>query len=351
MSFTRPTLAELSDRVAADIETRFPGADSRLRFSVLGTLARVLAGGMHGLYGHLDFLSQQLLPDRAESEYLRRWGGVYGLTIKPATAAAGAATITGTDDTLIEAGTLLQRGDGVEYATTTDAVIAGGGATLAIAAVAPGAAGSALTGVKLTFVSPVAGVAAEAVVAAPGLTGGEDEETDDRYRARLLARIRQPPQGGARSDYERWALEVSGVTRAWVYPEWMGAGTVGVTFVMDGRDDAIPLAADVNAVAAHLDPLRPVTADVVVFAPTPEPLDLEISGLDPDNAEVRAAVEEEVRDLLFREAQPGGAILLSHLREAISVAAGELDHVLVSPVANVTHAPGHLATLGEITWT
>lgn len=351
MSFTRPTLAELADRISSDIEARFPGADSRLRHSVLGTLARVTAGAMHGLYGHLDFLADQLLPDSAESEYLRRWGGVYGVTIKAATAAAGSAAITGTNDTLVEAGTLLQRGDGVEYATTADAVIAAGVATLLLDAVLPGAAGSAVTGVKLTFVSPIAGIGAEAVVAEPGLIGGEDEETDDAYRARLLARIRQPPQGGARSDYERWGLEVAGVTRVWVYPEWLGAGTVGVTFVMDGREDPIPLAGDVEIVAAYLDPLRPVTAEVVVFAPTPEPLDLEISGLDPDNAETQAAVAEEIRDLLFREAAPGGTILISHLREAISVAAGERDHVLVSPIANIAHAPGHLATLGEITWT
>ncbi|HRD47443.1 MAG TPA: baseplate J/gp47 family protein, partial [Caulobacter sp.] len=108
-----------------------------------------------------------------------------------------------------------------------------------------------------------------------------------------------------------------------------GLGTVGVTFVMDGREDPIPQPVDVDALAAHLEPLRPVTAEVIVFAPTPEPLDLEISGLDPDNAETQAAVAEEIRDMLFREAEPGGTVLISHLREAISVAAGEQDHVLV----------------------
>lgn len=350
MTFVRPSLKDLVDRGAADVEARLPGADSRLRHSALGVLTRVHAGGMHGLYGYIDHLASQILPDRAESEYLQRWAGVYGVARKASAAAAGVAEAQGVNGSVIPTGTELQRGDGVGYVTTSTATIAGGVASLTVEATSPGSAGLAAAGVKLAFVSPIAGVAAEALVGGGGLVAGADEETDDQLRGRLLARIRQPPQGGSQSDYERWALETPGVTRAWVYPGWMGAGTVGVTFVMDGREDPIPLEADVEVVAAKIAPLRPVTAEVVAFAPTPVPLDLEIDGLDPDIAGVRAAVEQEVRDLLFREAQPGGVILISHLREAISIAAGEYDHVLVSPLANVTHDPGELAVLGEITW-
>jgi uncharacterized phage protein gp47/JayE len=54
--------------------------------------------------------------------------------------------------------------------------------------------------------------------------------------------------------------------------------------------------------------------------------------------------------MLLRDAEPGGTILISHIREAISIAAGEVDHVLSAPAANVTHASGQLATFGAITW-
>ena len=41
---------------------------------------------------------------------------------------------------------------------------------------------------------------------------------------------------------------------------------------------------------------------------------------------------------------------LTPAREAISLAADETDHVLTVPAANVTHATGHMAVFGVITW-
>src|SRR3546814_9357991 len=119
---------------------------------------------------------------------------------------------------------------------------------------------------------------------------------------------------------------------------------------MDDRVDIIPLPADVDAVADYLDALRPVTAEVVVFAPTAHAVDFTITAT-PATVAVKAAIEAELRDLLQREGEPGGTILLTHIREAISIAAGETDHVLVSPVANVVAAAGHLPVFGAITWT
>jgi uncharacterized phage protein gp47/JayE len=43
-------------------------------------------------------------------------------------------------------------------------------------------------------------------------------------------------------------------------------------------------------------------------------------------------------------------MLISQEREAISVAAGETDHVLTVPSANQAHAVGQLPMLGTITW-
>lgn len=350
MSFTRPTLTELIGRAQDDIDARLPGADSRLRRSAVGVLATVHAGAVHGLYGYLDYLARQILPDTAEAAELERHAGIWGVTRKVATLAAGAVVATGVNGSVIPAGTVLQRAGGLEYATQEEATIAGGVALLTVAAATAGVASVAASGAKLTFVSPIAGVGAQVVVDDEGLTGGAEAESDALLRERLLARIRQAPEGGARHDYESWTLQVAEVTRVWVYPGWMGAGTVGVAFMLDGRPDPIPLEDDVETVLNHLAVLAPVTAELVVFAPTPVPLDLEITGLAPDSAEVRAAVAAEVTDLLFRDGAPGGTILISRLRETISQAAGENDHALVSPVANITHGPGELAVLGTIDW-
>lgn len=350
MSFTRPTLTELIGRAQDDIDARLPGADSRLRRSAVGVLATIHAGAVHGLYGFLDYLARQILPDTADAEHLERHASIWGVTRKVATLATGAATATGVNGSVVPSGTVLQRVGGLEYVTLTDVTIAGGVATLSLAATTPGIASVATGGGKLFFISPVAGVASVAIIGGAGLTAGADAESDDLLRERLLARIRQAPEGGAAHDYRNWTLQVAEVTRVWVYPAWTGAGTVGIAFMLDGRNDPIPLVSDIETVDAHLAALAPVTAELVVFAPTPVPLNITISSLSPDTAAVRAAVAAEVRDLLFRDAQPGGTILISRLRETISQAAGENDHVLVSPVANIVHGPGALAVLGVIVW-
>jgi uncharacterized phage protein gp47/JayE len=121
-------------------------------------------------------------------------------------------------------------------------------------------------------------------------------------------------------------------------------------FVCDGEPDPIPGAAKVAEVQAYLsDPSRkPITADVIVFAPTASPVDVAIAGLSPDTGAVRETVKAELRALFAREAAPGGTILVSHVREAISVAAGEHDHVLLSPLENVAPALNTIPVLGEV---
>ena len=159
-----------------------------------------------------------------------------------------------------------------------------------------------------------------------------------------------PPHGGAAGDYERWALEVTGVTRAWAVPALYGLGTVGLWFMTDDLTaNGIPDAAKVTEVQTYLDTLRPITAEVTAVAPTPVSLDFTIE-LTPNTATVQAAVEAALEDLILRESEPGATILLSHIREAISTATGETDHVVTVPAADVTHAAAEIAVFGAITW-
>lgn len=348
MAFERPTLTEIVDRTSTDINSRVAGGQgAALRRSVLGVLARVLAGAVHLLYGYLDWLARQLMPDTAEAEHLARWASVWGVARRAGIYASGLVGFTGADGSTVPAGTELQAADGTLYTTAADATISSGVALATVTAAAPGAAGNVEAGVSLSLVTPISGVDSTAVT--NGITGGLDDEDDDSLRERLLARIQQPPHGGAAFDYEAWAREVAGVGNVWVSPGEMGAGTVTVRFVTEDPDNLIPDAQLVDDVQAHIDGQRPVTAEVYVVAPVAVPLDFTIQ-LTPNTQAVRDAVQAELVDLLQREAEPGGTILLSHIREAISVAAGETDHVLVAPAANVAHGAGEIAVMGAITW-
>lgn len=349
MPLVRPTLASLIERRKADLASRL-GTGPVLRRSVLGVLAEVTAGADHLMYGYLDYIARQLFPDSADDGNLGRWASIWGLGRVAASAAVGEVTFTGTTGVIIPAGTRLRRADGAEFATDAEATITGGSETVAVTAVSAGFAENTEAGAVLTMVNPIQSVQATVTVAAGGLAAGADEEGDDSLRARLLTRIRQPPHGGAAHDYEAWALEVSGVTRAWVYGNNQGPGTVGVAIVSDDDPEGpIPSGQKVEEVQAYIEARRPVTADVTVFAPEAAPIDMTIT-LSPDTGAVRAAVEAELRDMLKRDAAPGGTIYLSRIREAISVAAGESHHTLTVPSADVECDPGDFPTLGTITW-
>jgi uncharacterized phage protein gp47/JayE len=338
--YDRPSLAQVVERVRTDVLSRL-STDDVLRRADAEVYARVLGGVAHGLYGFIEWLSSQIIYDTATVEYLERWASIWGVARKPAAAATGSVTFAVQPGSVIAAGAL----------TTADATVVGGSATAPVQASVAAAAGNRATGQSLRLVSPVDGV--QPTATAGELSGGADVETDDALRARLLERIQAPPQGGAAADYVAWALAVPGVTRAWVYPQELGLGTVTVRFVrdLDGTGAAIiPDAPEVAAVQAYIDERRPVTANVTVVSPTAVPLDFTITDVVPDTAAVRAAVEAELQDLLLREAVPGGTLLLSHIRAAISAAAGEADYTLTVPSADVSTSTGELTTMGTITW-
>lgn len=352
MPFSRPTLKTLIDRAMADINARLPKGDSRLSAAVLNVLAFVNGGAANGLYGYLDWLSAQLMPDKCEVEYLDRWANIWGIARTAEAPSTGSIAFTGTTGVTVPTGTLLQRADGLQFRTTADVTMAAGTGTANAVSVKGGAATNTAAATNLNLVSPIAGIGSTASVAAPGFSGGADAEKDDPLRARLLARIQTVPRGGASADYVSWALEVAGVTRAWVYPNELGAGTVSLRFVRDNDAGGfIPNAGAVAAVQAYLDARRPVTAQLTVVAPVAVPLNFQIQAITPNSLAVRNAVQAELQDMLLREAIPGGTILLSHIRAAISAAAGESDHVLIAPAANVVNAIGNISTMGAITWT
>lgn len=350
MPFERPTLAALAARAQADAETRLELGAPLLPVSNVAILSRVLAGAVHGLYGYLNWLSQQVLPDTAEAEWLARHAAIWGLARLAATYATGAVSLTGTAGTVVPSATRLRRADGVEFLTMA-AITLGTDASAPVIAGEPGTAGNAAATTALTLVNALAGVNANATVATGGLTGGAAVESDAALRARLLTRIQAPPQGGCARDYVAWTYAAHpAITRAWVFPEEGGPGTVTVRMMTDDATaDGTPAPAIVAAVASVIEALRPVTARVLVLAPLAAPLAVALHVV-PDTTAVRAAVAAALADLIRRETSPGGLLLISHLREVISTADGVTDYTMSSPSADVSAALGYITTLGTITW-
>ncbi len=187
-------------------------------------------------------------------------------------------------------------------------------------------------------------------VAVGGLSSGADIEGDLSVLSRVLDRVQEPPHGGAIKDYETWAKEVDGVTRAWARKTG-DVVDVEATFVMDEKQDTIvPTLDEVQDVIDYFEDKRPAGSSASVFAPALAAVDFEIA-LSPNTQAVQSAVMAELEEFFRREGSAGGVTLfLSRMSEVISLGAGENNHQLIAPAANQTFTFGNLPVLGNITW-
>jgi len=361
MPLNRPTLQQIIDRVEGDIKTGL-GLATLLRRSFEKVISRVIAGVSHVLHGAIEFIFIQFFPDTAIGEFLLRWAVIFGILQKESTFAELNITVTGLDGSTVPQGTIYQRSDGFEYLVKDDIDIGvSGSQTGVVVAKDAGTEGNIDDGSTISLTSSISGVDSDATVDSTAIEG-EQEETTEELRTRLIERIQAPPQGGAAKDYIAFAKTVAGVTRAWVLPGHLGEGTVGLTFVEDNEVPIIPDQPKVDEVQLAVEALKPITADLFVFAPGTEVVDLTIAIL-PNTQAVRDAVTTEITDLIFREAQVRGAfkqvgetydgrIALSKFGEAISTADGEDEHEIIFPTIGNDPQPdvGGLLVPGTLTF-
>ncbi|RLW71880.1 baseplate J/gp47 family protein [Escherichia coli] len=376
--FQRPTLAENISMLRNDLFARLDVSDTLRRMDE-DVRAKVYAAALHTVYGYIDYLAMNMLPDLCDESWLARHAamkrcprkGATSMNMLPdlcdeswlarhaamkrcprkgATTASGYMRWEGVSDGLkVTAGSVIQRDDLVQYTATADATSAGGVLRVPIACSSAGAVGNADDGTSLILVTPVNGLPSSGV--ADTLTGGFDTEDLETWRARVIERYYWTPQGGADGDYVVWAKEVPGITRAWAYRHWMGTGTVGVMIASSDLINPIPEESTETAARQHIGPLAPVAgSDLYVFRPVAHTVDFHIR-VTPDTPEIRAAITAELRSFLLRDGYPQGELKVSRISEAISGANGEYSHQLLAPVDNISIAKNELAVLGTISWT
>lgn len=318
--------------------------------SLMRYLSDSNAGLAHLVLIYVDWLSKQLMPDTAESEWLDRFASIW-LTVprKDATYAGGTVLFTGEYGTVIPSGAILnsQAGD-VSYQLTSDVTIGNGETAGPVVSLSAGSLANIAQGEYISLAQSLTGAASAAKV--QSISGGFERESDDSLRDRILTRIRKTPMGGAQRDYIAWAREVPGVTRAWANME-AGLGTVTLRFMMDDdRASGLPLGPDVAAVLNHVDPLRPVSVkDFHVLAPIPYRMNVMIHRLSPNTPSVRAAVEASIAKMFIRRATPGGPIYRGWIGEAVSNSAGEDTHELVFQTMQMQN-PGQLPIFDGVIW-
>ncbi len=361
MPLTRPSLSDIYTRMISDVETRFTELGSLLRRSVLRVLIKACSGAIHLLYGYIELMAKQLFVSTATGTYLDTIGAEYGIYRNPATKATGTCVATGTSGITIPSGTELQSSEGVVYVVDADVTIASGSATLALTAKYEGDDTNNEGSIILSFTSPITSVNSTATVASDGLSGGADQEIDDDYRSRILARKRFPPHGGCSNDYIAWTKEISGVTRAWCFPNYIGLGTVGIAFMRDDDAVAIPNSTQRDAMETYIQEHTDPTSGQVVGCPVTATNGIDIIALEelevnltikiyPKNSTVEAAVTSEIEAILLSDGGPGQTLRLSRIGEAISNAAGEIHHSIVYPTSDIPASYTQVHVLGTVTY-
>jgi uncharacterized phage protein gp47/JayE len=356
MPWSTPTLRDVRSLVRDSIHGSLPGSDATIPNSVLRVMSDSQGALCFLTLEYIDWLSLQLLPDTAETEWLDRHGNIWlvnsdGTTgRKQATLAAGNVAATGVVGSIIPAGSLLGAGQAATYQTTTMVTIGAGPTQVPVTALDAGSIGNMSPDDALAFLTPPLGVDSAATVVT--LDGGADTETNDQLRARILQRIQQPPMGGDTSDYVAWALAVPGVTRAWATQ--VGIGTMTVWFLMDdlrASNDGWPTPADIATVIDYIDKKRPVTVkDCFVVAPIKQFIDITIQNLLPNTAEAQGEIETSLQNMLTVKAAPGQTIYTSWVNYAIMNSPSVQSFTLVTDSDYVMASAGNMAVLGTITY-
>lgn len=340
-----PTISELKDNAARLLQQALTDAaiqagaelsatDVKLARSNVDAMAFVQGVGIHGAYRYLrDFIARQAIPTKSVDEYLDGWLTAYGLPRKEASVSNGPCSGTGVAGYTLQAGTALQDENGLVFTVLADAPVSvGGTVTPTIVCNTPGLAGNLAPGTPLELVASVPGIDPAFTVAEPGLANGADREKDPEAVYRLGQRLANPPRGSSPADYERWALSVPGITRAWGIRNPSGPTSAGVIIMADNNlPYGLPTAAQQQAVYDYIrDPERGPPDELHVIVPEPVFVDVHLR-ITPQTQAIQDAATLELKDLFFREAVPAGRIPHSHLKAAVSAATGEFDHQFLLP--------------------
>ena len=359
MPYTPPTLSSLIAQTELNIEQRLPGSWPQAREKTLSAIAYAQAGLAAGCHEHIAWVGRQIIASTADEIELLKHCQFWGVRRKQATHADGFTTVKTSGKTTLPAGARWQRADGEVITALKDVTLDGAGTfSVPVKALNAGVSGNTKPNTPLTLITPIAGIEAISMTET-GLSGGADIESPEELLSRLEYRVQYPPFGGNQYDYVRWAREVGGVTRAWCLPTWKGAGTVGVTFVMDNRADIFPSSADVKRVdeyiAGHADPVtglivgKPDGVNVTVFALKPKRIDMTIY-IAPKTDALKQAIQSALKAMLYNESRPGGTIAPSHIVRAVAGVNGLDDFEVRSPTTQQASTMTELLVLGNITW-
>ncbi len=287
---------ELVDRFLRDVRLAADAENMDEPPTQVGTDFWLTANGIAGM-GLLGFANistseadQSLLT--ATGDALDQIREAEGLPQVPGAPATGNLVVTILGATTLTDGQVFLYPNGVSGTVVGTYVNPADGDEVAVTASQSGTKGNLGGGSKVRFVSPPINVASEATVSTGSpLTGGTEEETDDRKRDRILNVRQNKPAGGNWAQLRQFALDGLGsLTDCYIYPALGGPGSVKIVpikdFDLDLNDFSRSLStAGLATVRSAIQSELSAGIEAVVQASADQAVDAAISVTIPDSSQ------------------------------------------------------------------
>lgn len=317
-----PTTKGLVEAIQKDLRTKLDLPENELR-KVATALSAVLGAQLKLVYLRVVDVQRNLYPDTADlaenGGELERLGRIYlNRGINPATSGVYRISVTGEANGTIRPSLTFKSNDdsrspGELFVADNQTVLTGNNDEIEIRALSGGSDFILDVGDQLTITEPVIGVE-QVVEISEVVELPTNAESVEDYRQAILDAIQLEPQGGARTDYRLWAADAAGVRRVYPYVKDGNAGVVQVyveatqSDSTDGNGTPAQAILDEVAEVIEFDPddtkptnergRRPIQATIEVLPISLTPVDVAITGLATDTADIRTAIETNLKTYL-----------------------------------------------------
>ena len=310
------------------------------------------AAQIQALYLQAQWVLEQSFPQSAQGVYLEQHAALRGLSRGQAAQASGTlrfgVSAPADREIPIPRGTVCLTEGGERFATTEEAVLAPGSlyTDVPARAVAAGSAGNAAAGTITRMAAMPAGI--QACTNPAAFTGGEDGESDEALRERLLDSYKRLPNGANAAYYEQTALSFPGVAAAKAVGRPRGVGSVDMYVASQG---GAPDEALLAAIDEYLQQQREISVDLQVLAPREERVDIAVALQTSGSFDtVRSRVEQALADF-FSGSLLGEGVKLAQLGDLLYHLEGVENYRVSSPTEDVAAAATVLPVLGSVSIT
>lgn len=215
IDFSQQTYQNILEQMLAQVPAKFDTRETAPIPTALSPAAYQLAG----FYISLNQVQMQAFIQTSTGQALDYLAIIAGLARYP----ASPAVLLGVFDAAIPIGSRFSTINGADSINLQATATASGDYYYQMTAETPGTIGNDYTGPILP-ITAIPGLNSAQVTEI--LVPGDDEETDEAFRARIIEALNDRPFGGNIASYRTYIMDIDGVGAVQVYPTWNGGGTV-----------------------------------------------------------------------------------------------------------------------------